>query len=42
MSTYGCISSGDQQGIIEVVDNAETIGGIFAKSLSSNETEEKK
>jgi hypothetical protein len=35
MSPYGCISSGDMQGIIEVVDNAETIGSIFEKSLTS-------
>ena len=33
MSPYGCISSGDMQGIIEVVDNSETIGSIFSKSL---------
>ena len=33
MSAYGCTSSGDMQGMIEIVPNAETIGGIFNKSL---------
>jgi CRP-like cAMP-binding protein len=37
MSPYGCISSGDMQGLIEVVDNAETIGSIFEQSLSIGE-----
>ena len=33
MSAYGCTSSGDMQGMIEIVPDAETIGGIFNKSL---------
>ena len=28
MSAYGCTNSGDMQGMIEVVPNAETIGHI--------------
>ena len=33
MSAYGCTNSGDMQGMIEVVPNAETIGHIFEKSM---------
>ena len=33
MSAYGCTSSGDMQGMIEIVPNAETIGHIFEKSM---------
>jgi phosphatidylinositol kinase/protein kinase (PI-3 family) len=33
MLPYGCVSTGDQQGMLEIVPNAETIGGIIQSEV---------
>jgi hypothetical protein len=35
MSPYGCVSTGDMQGMIEVVPDAETVGSILAQHASA-------
>jgi hypothetical protein len=38
MMIYGCISTGDQRGLLEVVLNASTLGGILLDATDSNKS----